>query len=231
MGLRPIPPPEQHPAMLELGLALVFAYLIGSINFSLALGRFRNLDVREMGSGNAGATNALRAAGFPFAAAVLAGDMGKALLAVGPMASLAHALALEPVFSLAWIQAAAAAAVTVAHCYPLWHEFRGGKGFATLLGAYAMLHWPLVAAMLLVWALTLVLTGYVAAATMLSAISAPLLVAFAMSAAAGPEPLWLASAAAAFILWTHRSNIRQLLNGTERRFDRVRVVGWLKKDG
>ncbi|MCY4166122.1 MAG: glycerol-3-phosphate 1-O-acyltransferase PlsY [Gammaproteobacteria bacterium] len=216
--------------MLELGLSLVFAYLIGSINFSLALGRFRNLDVREVGSGNAGATNALRAAGLPFAAAVLAGDIGKALLAVGPLALLAHALAPEPAFSLAWIQAGAAAAVTAAHCYPLWHEFRGGKGFATLLGACLVLHWPLAAAMLGVWALILVLTGYVAAATMLAAISAPLVLAFAMTAA-GPELLWLASAAAAFILWTHRSNIRELLNGTERRFDRVRVIHWLKKEG
>ena len=216
--------------MLELGLALVFAYLIGSINFSLALGRFRNLDVREVGSGNAGATNALRAAGLPFAAAVLAGDMGKALLAAGPLAVLAHALAPEPAFSLAWIQAGAAAAVAAAHCYPLWHEFRGGKGFATLLGACLVLHWPLAATMLGVWALTLALTGYVAAATMLSAISAPLVLAFATTAA-GPELLWLASGAAAFILWTHRSNIRELLNGTERRFDRVRVIHWLKKDG
>ncbi len=216
--------------MLELGLALVFAYLIGSINFSLALGRLRNLDVREVGSGNAGATNALRAAGLPFAAAVLVGDVGKALLAVGPLASLAHALAPEPVFALAWIQAAAAAAVTVAHCYPLFHDFRGGKGFATLLGACLMLHWPLVAAMLAVWALTLALTGYVAAATMLSAVSSPLFLAFAMTAD-GPELLWLGSGAAAFILWTHRSNIRELLNGTERRFDRVRVAYWLRKDG
>lgn len=216
--------------MLELGLALVFAYLIGSVNFSLALGGLCNINVRQVGSGNAGATNALRAAGLPFAAAVLAGDAGKALLAVGPLALVAHALAPEPFFPLAWIQAAAAAAVTVAHCYPLWHEFRGGKGFATLLGACLMLHWPLLAAMLSVWALTLAFTGYVAVATMLSAVSAPLFLAFAMPSA-GPELFWLSSGAAVFVVCTHRSNIRELRDGTERRFDQVRLVRWLKKGG
>ena len=216
--------------MLELGLALVFAYLIGSINFSLALGRLRKIDVRKVGSGNAGATNALRAAGLPFAAAVMIGDFGKAVVAVGPLASLAHALAPEPAFSLAWLKAAAAAAVVVAHCYPLWHEFKGGKGFASLLGACLMLHWPLVAAMLVIWVLTLTLTGYVAVATMVAAVCAPLFVAFAMPEA-GPEILWLAAAAAAFIGWTHRSNILALREGSERRFERVRAARWLNKDG
>ena len=216
--------------MLELGLALVFAYLVGSINFSLALGRLRKIDVRKVGSGNAGATNALRAAGLPFAAVVMIGDFGKAVVAVGPLASLAYALAPEPAFSLAWLKAAAAAAVVVAHCYPLWHEFKGGKGFASLLGACLMLHWPLVAAMLVIWVLTLTLTGYVAVATMVAAVSAPLFVAFAMPEA-GPEILWLAAAAAAFIGWTHRSNVLALREGSERRFERARAARWLNKDG
>ena len=216
--------------MLELGLSLLFAYLIGSINFSLALGRFRNLDVREVGSGNAGATNALRAAGFGFAAAVMIGDVGKAILAVGPLASLAYSLGGEPEFSKTWLQVAAGASVTVAHCYPLWHEFRGGKGFATLLGAYLMLHAPLVGAVLGVWVLALILSGYVGLATIVAAASAPLFLAFALPGA-GPELFWLSVAGALFIVWTHRSNIRDLLNGTEHRFDRVRVGHWFKSGG
>ena len=215
--------------MLELGLSLVFAYLVGSINFSLVLGRFRNLDVREVGSGNAGATNALRAAGFWFGLAVMIGDVGKALVAVGPLAALAHSLGGGEEFSLAWVQAAAGASVTVAHCYPLWHEFRGGKGFATLLGAYLVLHPPLVGAVVGVWILTLIATGYVGVATIVAAIAAPLMLVFAMSAT-GPELLWLANGAALFIIWTHRSNIRDLLNGTEYRFDRALVGNWFKKE-
>ena len=216
--------------MLELGLSLLFAYLIGSINFSLALGRFRNLDVREVGSGNAGATNALRAAGFWFALAVMIGDVGKALVAVGPLATLAHSAGGEDGFSLAVLQVAAAASVTVAHCYPLWHEFRGGKGFATLLGSYLMLHAPLVGAAVGVWVVVLISTGYVGVATMVAAISAPLFLAFVLSGT-GPELLWLSIGGAAFTVWTHRSNIRELLDGTEHRFDRVRVGHWFRKDG
>lgn len=216
--------------MLELGLALLFAYLIGSINFSLALGRFRKLDVRETGSGNAGATNALRAAGFWFAVAVMIGDVGKAMLAVGPLATLAHSLAGEPEFSLAWLQVAAGASVTVAHCFPLWHEFRGGKGFSALLGSYLVLHAPLVGAVLLIWVLVLILSGYVGLATMLAALSAPVFLALAMPEA-GPELFWLSLAAGLFTVWTHRSNIRDLLDGAEHRFERVRIARWFKSGG
>lgn len=216
--------------MLELGLSLVFAYLIGSINFSLALGRFRNLDVREVGSGNAGATNALRAAGFWFALAVMIGDVGKALIAVGPLAALAHSIGGDDGFSLILLKVAAGASVTLAHCYPLWHEFRGGKGFATLLGSYLMLHAPLVGAVVGVWVVVLIATGYVGVATMIAAVSAPLFLAFVLSGT-GPELLWLAIGGALFTVWTHRSNIRELLDGTEHRFDRVRVGHWFRKDG
>ncbi len=216
--------------MLELGLSLLFAYLIGSINFSLVLGRFRNMDVREVGSGNAGATNALRAAGFWFALAVMVGDVGKAILAVGPLASLAHSLATEPTFSMAWLQVAAGASVTAAHCYPLWHEFRGGKGFAALLGSYLVLHAPLVGAVLAVWALAMIFSGYVGLATMLAAVSAPLFLAFVMPEA-GPELLWLSAAAGLFTVWTHRSNTRNLLDGSEDRFERVRIANWFKSGG
>ncbi len=216
--------------MLELGLALVFAYLIGSVNFSLILGRLRNLDVREVGSGNAGATNALRAAGFRFALAVMAGDLGKAIVAVGPLATLAHSLGGEDGFSLAWLRVAAAASVTVAHCYPLWHEFRGGKGFASLLGSYLLLHPPLAGAATGVWILALVSTGYVGVATLLAAMSAPVFLALATSKT-GPELLWLGIGGALFMAWTHRSNIRNLLGGAEQRFDRVRIGHWFRKDG
>ena len=216
--------------MLELGLSLVFAYLVGSINFSLALGRFRNLDVREVGSGNAGATNALRAGGFGFALGVMIGDVGKALVAVGPLAALAHSLGGDDGISLAWLQVAAGVSVTVAHCYPLWHEFRGGKGFATLLGSYLMLHAPLAGAVVGIWVVLLISTGYVGVATIGAAISAPLFLAFLLSGA-GPELLWLGIAGALFTAWTHRGNVRELLNGAERRFDRVRVVHWFKSGG
>lgn len=214
--------------MLELGLSLVFAYLVGSINFSLALGKFRNLDVREVGSGNAGATNAVRAAGYGFGLAVLAGDVGKALFAVGPLVWLARVLAGQPQFSMAWLQVAAGAAVVVAHCYPLWHEFRGGKGFATLLGCYLVLHTPLVGAVLGVWVLALILTGYVAVATMCAAASAPFFLYFTM-AGAGPELFWLGVGASLFTFWTHRSNIRNLLEGSEYCFKPARVDHWFRR--
>ena len=120
--------------------------------------------------------------------------------------------------------------MTAAHCYPLWHEFRGGKGFAALLGSYLVLHAPLVGAVLAVWVLVMIFSGYVGLATMVAAVSAPVFLAFFMPEAP-PELFWLAAAAGAFTVLTHRDNIRNLLDGSEHCFRKVRVDHWFKSGG
>ena len=160
--------------MLELGVKTLLAYLLGSLLGSLLVGRLRGVDIREQGSGNAGGTNALRTQGWGFALGVIVIDVGKALLAVGllPGANLPF-IGIDPSLDRGWLQAACAAAVVVGHVYPVWYEFRGGKGAATLIGAVAVLAPKALIPVAVVWLACVMLTGYVGLGTMLGAASLP----------------------------------------------------------
>ncbi|HZO15230.1 MAG TPA: glycerol-3-phosphate 1-O-acyltransferase PlsY [Polyangiaceae bacterium] len=113
---------------------LVGAYLAGSIPFGLLVAGMRGIDLRTVGSGNIGATNAMRALGKPAGAAVLFLDAAKGALPVGAARWLA-AIDRAP----AWLPAACALAAVLGHCYPAWLRFRGGKGVATSLGVFIVL--------------------------------------------------------------------------------------------
>ncbi len=126
--------------MLELSVKTLLAYLLGALLGSLVLGRLRGVDIRRAGSGNAGATNALRTQGKLFALSVLVIDIGKGVLAVLylPHASL-PGVALDPEIPRAWLTLACGFAVIVGHVYPVWFGFRGGKGVATMIGVVGAL--------------------------------------------------------------------------------------------
>ncbi len=114
-------------------------------------------------------------------------------------------------------------AVVVGHCYPLWHGFRGGKGAATTVGALLFIHPLVVIPMITMWLIVLVLTGWVGLATILAAVT--MVPAFLwMDGASGP--LWLGIALAVFLIFTHRSNITDMLNGTEYRFKKIMLRNW-----
>src|SRR5580692_8570401 len=158
--------------MLELSVKTLLAYLLGALLGSLVLGQLRGVDIRRAGSGNAGATNALRTQGKLFALSVLAIDIGKGVLAVLylPQASL-PGIPLDPEIPRAWLTVACGFAVIVGHVYPVWFGFRGGKGAATMVGVVAAMEPRLLVPMLLSWLLVLVLWGYVSLATMLSGVA------------------------------------------------------------
>lgn len=195
-------------------LAIGLAYLLGSVSGSLLLGRWRGVDIRTLGSGNAGGTNAFRTQGWRFALGVVLVDFGKGALAVG----LARTLA-APEHS-AWLHWAALLAAVIGHVWPVFHGFRGGKGAATLLGGLAVA-WPLaLLPMLAVWLLVLTLSGYVGLATVLAgAVLVP------MAWLAGPDAMTLpfAGVASALLAVTHRANLQRLHAGTENRFQRARI--------
>ncbi|NJD30915.1 MAG: glycerol-3-phosphate acyltransferase, partial [Gammaproteobacteria bacterium] len=154
--------------MLELGCKALVAYLLGSVIGSLLLGRLRGVDIRTQGSGNAGGTNALRTQGWAFAAGVVVVDVGKALLAVGWLPQLIiPGIGIDPAVDRDWLLVCCAAAVVVGHVYPVWHEFRGGKGAATLIGAIAVIAPTALVPVIGGWLLTVVLTGFVGLGTML----------------------------------------------------------------
>ncbi len=206
--------------MLELGLKTLVAYLLGSVIGSLVVGRIRGVDIREQGSGNAGGTNALRTQGWKFALGVVVIDVGKALVAVGVLPGLdLPGVGIDATVGRDWLAVACAAAVVVGHVYPVWYEFRGGKGAATLLGAVAVLAPAALLVVVGVWLACVTLTGFVGLGTVLGTASLP--VYFLMQQ---PRPLPLVAfgvAMAAFVAYTHRSNIERMRAGTENRARRL----------
>jgi glycerol-3-phosphate acyltransferase PlsY len=206
-----------------VAIGLLFAsYLLGSVSGSLLLGRLRGVDIRAAGSGSTGGTNAFRTQGWMFALGTVAIDIGKGALAAW-LATRFLPAGMHP----AWAYACAFAAV-LGHVWPVFHGFRGGKGAATLVGGLAVL-WPqALLPGLLVWLLSLMWTGYVGLSTMLAGVA--ILVA-SMAWSEAPARVGYAAVIAAFLLFTHRTNIARLKRGNEPRFERVRVLGRLMDRG
>lgn len=193
-------------------LLIVVAYLLGSISGSLLLGRWRGVDIRTQGSGNAGGTNAFRTQGWKFALGVVLIDVGKGALAA----------ALAQYFGAGrdWLPYAAVLAAVAGHVWPLFHGFRGGKGAATVMGGL-LIAWPFALLPFLgVWLLGLSLSGYVGLSTVLAGFS---LVVAASWPALDALRLQFALAVALFLLYTHRSNLARLRAGTENRFEKLRI--------
>jgi glycerol-3-phosphate acyltransferase PlsY len=206
--------------VLELGIKALVAYLLGSVIGSLLLGQLRGVDIRTQGSGNAGGTNALRTQGWAFALGVIVVDVGKALLAVGWLPGLdLPGLGIDPGVDRDWLAAVCAAAVVFGHVYPVWYEFRGGKGAATLLGAVAVLAPVALAPVLLVWLATVMLTGFVGLGTMLGTATLPLF--FAFTPPRSLPLLVFGLLMAAVIVFTHRSNVQRMRAGIETRARRL----------
>ena len=200
-------------------LSWLLAYLRGSVSGSLLVGRFRGVDIRSSGSGNAGATNALRTQGWKFALATALIDLGKGVLAALLVARLVWPGSAE----LAPLAAALACVFCAAlgHCFPIWHGFRGGKGAGTLLGGL-LTQLPLVSAGAFgVWLLLLFATGYVGLATVCAALSLPLI--YWLMGGGGPA-LWICLLSSALVVWMHRSNLQRVWAGTEYCFERVRLL-------
>ncbi len=204
---------------------LILAYLLGSVSGSMLMGRLRHVDIRTMGSGNAGGTNAFRTQGFWFALGVVLVDIGKAVLAAWLVPGLALGVG-GPGPGLEVTTLACGFAAVLGHCFPVYHGFRGGKGAATAVGALVVIQPLLLVPMLATWVVVLVLTGYVGAATVLAGFS---LVPAALWLDASRGLLVFCIALALFMAFTHRSNIGRLRSGTENRFERIRIANWFQR--
>ena len=206
--------------MLELGVKLVMAYLLGTALGSLILGMFRGVDIRSMGSGNAGATNALRTQGKLFGFLVLLIDIVKGVVAVWWLpAAVLPGIGVDADLSRSWLTMACGFAVIVGHVYPVWFDFRGGKGAATVVGVVAGLELRLTVPLLLSWCVVLLLSGFVGLATMLSTVA--LLVAVYMLEPNNVPLLTFCAAVCAFVIYTHRGNIARMRAGKEHRARRL----------
>lgn len=182
---------------------LVLAYLVGSIPFGLLLTKAAGLgDIRQIGSGNIGATNVLRTGNKPLALAVLLLDGGKGAAAV----------------LLAWrfgpdMAVFAAAGAVLGHCFPVWLKFRGGKGVATTLGVLLALNLIVGAAACLTWLATALLFRFSSLAAMLAMVAAPI----AAHLLDAPAIRDVAVFIALLVIVRHHANIRRLLKGEEPR--------------
>jgi glycerol-3-phosphate acyltransferase PlsY len=206
--------------MLELGVKLLVAYLLGTLLGSLILGRLRGVDIRSMGSGNAGATNALRTQGKLFGFLVLLIDVAKGVFAVWwlPAAAL-PAVGIDPGLPREWLTLACGFAVIVGHVYPVWFSFRGGKGAATVAGVVAAVDLRLLLPLLGSWFVVLLLTGYVGLATMLSGVA--LVIAVYVLEPDNVPLLSFCALVTLFVVYTHRGNIARMRAGQENRVRRL----------
>jgi len=211
--------------MIGLLIKIALSYMLGSVSGSMVVGSLRHVDIRSSGSGNAGGTNAFRTQGFKFALAVVLIDIGKGLLAAWLFPHFDLTIPDGTVSTEIQMLACGFAAV-IGHCYPLWHGFRGGKGAATAVGALLVIQPLALIPMIITWLLVLVVTGWVGLATMLAALC--LIPAFYALGASAAQ-LAFAFLLAAFVIFTHRSNIRNILNGTEYRFEKARIKNWFGK--
>ena len=181
----------------------VLSYLLGSIPFGLLVARLAGLgDIRQIGSGNIGATNVLRTGSRSAAAVTLLLDLAKGFVAV--------------VIAAGWGEDAmllAAGGAIIGHMFPIWLGFRGGKGVATALGVVMALAWPVALAAALVWLATTLLFRFSSLAALVAAVVGAALAPFL----ADPMTATVIAGIALLIILRHHANIRRLLAGTESR--------------
>lgn len=199
---------SQYP-VLFYGLVTLLGYLIGSIPCGLLLGKWMGAgDIRNIGSGNIGATNALRTGNKTLALLTLIGDIAKGSLA----AALGWGLAVWLTGNTLYYAAIyAGIAAMVGHIFPVWLKFKGGKGVATMIGVMLLWSWMTAIAFLVTWLVTARLSRYSSLAALIAALHAPV---YAM--ARGHHILvWPYAIMAVLIFFTHRANIQRLLRGEE----------------
>jgi glycerol-3-phosphate acyltransferase PlsY len=207
--------------MLELGVKITLAYALGAIMGGLVVGYLRGgVDIRAVGSGNVGGTNALRTQGKWFALFVMLIDVGKGIVAVAVLPSLSlPGIGIDAEVDRELMTYAVGLAAVVGHVFPVWADFRGGKGGATAAGLLGYLAPAVALPVIGAWLAVIFFTGYVGIAT----VSAAWLAAVYVGLTGLPELsglLVFAALLAVFITYTHRSNLRRMWDGTESRFGR-----------
>ena len=206
---------QEMPVSVPLLWLLVAAgYLLGSIPFGYLLVRLQSGgDIRAMGSGNIGATNVARSAGWSVGIATLILDAAKGFLAVWLIGHFSDGNIRFMIY--------AGLAAILGHIFPIWLKFQGGKGVATALGVFLGICWPAVAVAVLVFAIVLTFWRYVSLASVSAAAALPLLV-YVLYAPGHAPPVAVTTStllAAILVIVKHRWNIERLMIGTEPRFE------------
>jgi glycerol-3-phosphate acyltransferase PlsY len=191
-------------AGVEQFIAIVIAYLLGSVSFGVLVAKTQGIDIHTVGSGNTGTSNVMRVLGKKVGAIVLVGDAGK-----GMLAAAIGVWMVEPSFGYVTLFAA-----VIGHAYPVFHRFRGGKSVATTLGGFVVLAPAVGMTLTIVWAVILVVwkTASVGSIIVMT-LAVPLL---ALTGRTGSDLLW-SGATVVFVLSRHSGNISRLIQGSERK--------------
>ena len=211
---------------MEVVTLLILSYLTGSIPTSIIVSRMaKNIDIREHGSGNAGATNVYRILGWKYALIVLSLDIFKAWL---PTAIYATKIFLSiSIPDIGFIQILCGFSAVLGHTYPIFSGFKGGKGIGSLIGVLLAL-FPFAFPLCLIVAIFVVVTtGYVSLGSIFAAISLPIIILILPGLGIITPNLSLVIFSLLvpwFVIYTHRSNISRIRNGTENRFDKALII-------
>ena len=177
-----------------------------------------------MGSGNAGGTNSFRIMGAPFALSVLFIDVLKGFIAVKfvPYLQLGDILTINTI-NIELLHIICGTGVVMGHVYPIYHGFKGGKGAGTMMGVLAALFPVSLVICFIFWLIILIFTGYVGLSTIMAGIILPIITAFYFEGGLGTPFGIFTMIISLFIIFTHRSNIRRMLDGNENRFKKAMI--------
>lgn len=204
--------------MVAYIIIAIIAYLIGSVNFSIIISKkMAGFDVREKGSGNAGTTNMLRSVGKKAAAITLLCDVLKGVVSI-IIAILVGNIVKN--LDKALLVQISAIAVVIGHTFPIFFQFKGGKGVATSLGVLLMVNWKIGLICLVFAVILIALTRMVSLGSVGAAILYPVLVMFIhtnYTVSEGSNYLIFSIILAVIVAFNHRENIKRLMNGTENR--------------
>ena len=210
---------------MELLALLILSYLTGSIPTSIIISRLvKNIDIREYGSGNAGATNVYRILGWKYALIVLFLDSFKAWFSTAIYST--KIFELISVTDIGFVQILCGFSAVLGHTYPIFVGFKGGKGIGPLIGVLLALFPIAFPLCLIVAIIVIVTTGYVSLGSIFAAISLPIIILTLPSLGIIVPNLSLVIFSLLvpwFVIYTHRSNIGRIRNGTENRFDKALI--------
>ena len=214
---------------MQIFINMILSYLVGSISGSMILGKIKGIDIRTMGSGNAGGTNAFRTVGPIFALGVIIIDILKGYIAVTYISQL-NFLGFNSQISIETINIICGIGAVLGHVYPIYYNFKGGKGAGTLIGIVAAL-FPIQCLLyaILSWVIIIVITGFVGLGTIIAGITLAFSAYYFLLGTDMIEYIYFAFTMAIFVLFTHRTNIIRMMQGNENQFQKVMLFNFFLK--
>ena len=204
--------------MIPLIFLTILAYLLGSISGSMVMGKLNNVDIRKMGSGNAGGTNAFRTQGIFFALPVVLIDIGKGFIAAEYFHNINF---INTSIMIESSHLFFGSAAVIGHCYPIFHNFKGGKGAGTAMGVLISVFPNTLLPALIVWILSLIFTGFVGLSTILASITVSIISIYTFPLINNIQIMCFFISL--FIIFMHRSNITRMIKGKENQFKKIMI--------